>query len=269
MNMLKEYAARQMDAAVDWLDRYAQTKDEEALHQLRVSLKKGRAVLNYFEEQQLHEKKIRKLKKQLRSIFREAGFIREAQLRIQWLKKKRYGLLLQHSSLVNNLQLYTDNFLNNAAKSKKAFQKIRKDLVELCKEVEDAAVLSYAKGLKQTVYSSLKSVTQANWHELRKSVKQLLYSGHWLQEKEKIKILTVKEHTYLDLLQEAIGNWHDADDLKTWLSDEQFFLHGDAKVKLQFNRCWEKLLKETGEKEKLVEKLLKNKKQGSTRTSNI
>jgi CHAD domain-containing protein len=184
------------------------------------------------------------------------------------LKRNRFGLLLQHSSLGNNFLLYADNFLKDAGESKKVFQKIGKELAELCKEVEDTSVVNYTKELKQTVYSSQELTNRAGWHELRKYIKQLLYAYHWLQDIEKIKLLTVKEHTYFDQLQEAIGNWHDAEDLKTWLSDEQFFLHGDTKVKLQFNKCWEKLMNEISEKEKLVEKLLKKKKQGSSRISN-
>ncbi|MBK8089214.1 MAG: CHAD domain-containing protein [Chitinophagaceae bacterium] len=96
----------------------------------------------------------------------------------------------------------------------------------------------------------------SGWHELRKIIKQLLYAQNWLSESEKIKLLPVKQTAFLDQLQEAIGNWHDAEDLKTWLSDEQFFLRTESNIKSQFNRCWQTQLKEIADKEGIIRKLL-------------
>ncbi len=256
MNLLKEFALKQSDAAVHLLDEYLKTNDGEALHQLRVSIKKIRSVLRYFENQQLHEKKIKQLKKQLRHVFQSAGFIRETQLQIQWLKRNRYRILLNESLLETDVSFYEQVFLDEAGKSRKILESIRKELNKFCKDADELSVFNYAEQLKQRIFFQLKSVNMSGWHELRKIIKQLLYAQNWLSESEKIKLLPVKQTAFLDQLQEAIGNWHDAEDLKTWLSDEQFFLRTESNIKSQFNRCWQTQLKEIADKEGIIRKLL-------------
>ncbi len=256
MNLLKEFALKQTDAAVHLLNEYLKSNDGEALHQFRVSLKKTRSVIRYFEYLKLHEKKIKQLKKQLRHVFQSAGFIREAQLQIQWLKRNRYRILLKESLLETDVTFYEQVFVDETEKNRKILEGIRKELSRFCKEADEASVFNYAEHLKQTIFFQLKSVNMSGWHELRKIIKQLLYAQNWLSEKERIKLLPVKQLAYLDQLQEAIGNWHDAEDLKTWLSDEQFFLRTEANIKAQFNRCWQVQLKEIAEKERVIIKLL-------------
>lgn len=257
MNLLKEYSLKQAEDAVYWLNKYVKANEEEALHQYRVHIKKTRSVISFFEQQQSHEKKIKKLKKQLRNIFHSAGFIRECELHIQWLKKNRYSLLLQEASLEQKLPLYKQTFLDKTKKYTNLLCKTRESLAAFCSEVDKKSVFDYAVKLKQSITLSVRSVNKNDWHELRKSVKQLLYAYNWQSENEKIKLLTVNELAYFDQLQEAIGNWHDAEALKTWLGNEQFFLSSDMRVKNQFKRCWEKLLQETNGKEIIIRQLLK------------
>lgn len=260
MNLLKEYAEKQMELAVHYLSVYAQSGNEEALHQLRVVLKKSRAVMHYFLHEKLHVKKVTKLKKDIRNIFHTAGSIRAAQLQMKWMKRNRYLILLQSSSLKNDLLYYNELFKTDAKKSLKILSDVKTKLVEHCSDSAGSNVLQHAIVLKQTIQSTIEILRQPGWHELRKTIKQLLYAYNWQLEKDKIKLLTVKEHTYLDQLQEAIGTWHDAEDLKLWMTDQQFFLNENPKVKLQFAKCWNKLIQEMKENEKSVKTLLNNKK---------
>ncbi len=259
MNLLKEFALKQTDTAVHLLNEYLKVNDGEALHQFRVSIKKIRSVLRYFEYLRLHEKKIKQRKKQLRHVFQSAGFIREAQLQIQWLKRNRYRILLKESLLESDVTFYEQVFLDEAEKSRKILMSIRKELNQFCKETDETSVYNYAENLKLTIFFQQLSVKMAEWHELRKIIKQLLYAQNWLSEKDKIKILPVKQAAFLNELQEAIGNWHDAEDLKKWLSDEQFFLRKELNIKSQFNRCWEVQLKEIAGKEKVITQILRKK----------
>ena len=260
MNLLKEYAEKQMDLAVHYLSVYTHSGNEEALHQVRVVLKKSKAVMHYFLHEKLHVKKVTKLKKDIRNIFHTAGSIRAAQLQMQWLKKNRYQILLQTSSLKDDLLYYDELFKTDTKKSLKILSDVKRKLTEHCSDSAGSNVLQYAIVLKQTIQLIIKNLRQPGWHELRKTIKQLLYAYNWQLEKDKIKLLTVKEHTYLDQLQEAIGTWHDAEDLKLWMTDQQFFLNENPKVKVQFAKCWDKLIKEVNENETLVTTLLNNKK---------
>ncbi len=259
MNLLKEYAEKQMELAVHYLSGYTESGNEEDLHQLRVTLKKSRAVMHYFLHEQLHVKKITKLKKEIRNIFHTAGAIRAAQIQMQWMKKNRNLILLQTSSLKEDLLYYDELFKTDSKKSLNILSDVKRKLGEHSSDTAGSTILQYAIVLKQTIQSSVKNLRQPGWHELRKTIKQLLYACNWQQEKDKIKLLTVKEHTYLDKLQESIGVWHDAEDLKLWITDQQFFLNENTKVKLQFAKCWDNLTKEIKEKEKLVITLLNNK----------
>lgn len=267
MNLLKEYAATQMGNAVRELETYLKSGDEEALHQLRVVLKKSRAVMHYLMQDQSNEKKIRKLKKRIRNIFHTAGIIRAAQLRIQWMKKQHYLLLIKASGLKEDLLYYDELFKGDAKKNLNILDKVKKELVEHCSVSDAATVFKYSMGLKQSLRSVNVNLPQTHWHDVRKTIKQLLYAYNWRLEKEKIKLLLVKELAYFDQLQDAIGLWHDAEDLKLWITDQQFFLSEEKKVKLQFNQCWTKLMKEIKVKEMAVIKLLNQQKPVRVRAS--
>src|SRR5688572_4984881 len=97
MSEIRVYAEKQMSSALHLLEQYNSGSDEEVLHQLRVSLKKIKAVLDYLRT--LHPKKIKSLRKKLRFVFQAAGSLREAQLRLKWLKEKGFLFLIQYATL--------------------------------------------------------------------------------------------------------------------------------------------------------------------------
>lgn len=259
MNLLKKYTSGQMDAAIDWLNRYAQTSDEEALHQFRVNLKKIHAVMQYFREKEIHSKKIKQLKRKEKEIFSDAGFIRDAGIRIQWLTKNHYYLLLKASSLETNHLLYCRFFSDKTKENKSSLKKIKEQLVLFCDEEKAASVFSYSEQLKEDIFKTINSAEKENWHHLRKQIKQLLYAYHWNRKEDQLKLLKVNELHYFDQLQDAIGAWHDAENLKEWFSNEQFFLSENVQVKNQFRFAWKKLLAEIEQKEKTINQLLKKK----------
>lgn len=259
MNPLKAYAAEHTALAIQSLDLFLQSGKEEAMHELRVSLKKGRALLDFLEKQKKHEKKISKLKKQVREVFKQAGLIRLNHLRIKWMKSNRYRLLLQNASLETDLNGYTSDFLSEARRNKNVLTALHKTVAKESEHTSLVQVLSYAKKLKAKVIRLASGLQQSHWHHLRKNIKRLMYAYHWLMEKDKIKLLTLRQYNYLDQLQSSIGLWHDAEDMKTWISEAQFFFHPNEKVKQQFNRCWVKLTNEISEQEKAVADLLKRK----------
>lgn len=258
MNLLKKYTSGQMDAAIDWLNRYAQTSDEEALHQFRVSLKKIHAVMQYFREKEIHSKKIKQLKRKQKEIFSDAGFIRDAGIRLNWLKQNKMLLLLKESLLMEKTQSFRSYFSVHAKHNSSILDEIKEELVSLTKEEKTSTVFEYSIKLKETVQQLIShKLMKDDWHELRKLIKQLLYAYHWNRKEDQLKLLKVNELQYFDQLQDAIGAWHDAENLKNWISNEQFFLSENVQVKKQFSSAWKKLNAEVEQKEKVVEKLLK------------
>ena len=87
MNQLKEYTDKQLQTAIQLLETFTPGADEEIIHQLRVALKKIKAVRLFIST--LHPAKAKQIRKKLQLIFRSAGSIREAQLQLQWLTLSR------------------------------------------------------------------------------------------------------------------------------------------------------------------------------------
>ena len=101
------------------------------------------------------------------------------------------------------------------------------------------SIVTFAQ--KEELHEQVKHVVKDDWHELRKLSKQLLYAYHWINEQDKLKVMTVLSYHTIDQLQEEIGIWHDLVDMQQWLFNEQFFLSSDVSVKQQDNKASEQL----------------------------
>ena len=90
-----DFFETQMDKASQDLGKYLINPDVEVLHQIRVDLKKIRAVIIQIEKS-TGNKKIKKTHRYIKHIFRKGGQIRELQLDLLWLKKHRKFNLIRH-----------------------------------------------------------------------------------------------------------------------------------------------------------------------------
>ncbi len=250
MNQLKGYTVKQLQTAVRLLEQYNSASDAEVLHQLRVCLKKIKAVLDYLRT--LHPKKIQSLRKKLQVVFHAAGSVREAQLHLKWLKEKRFYYLIQHASLDQKIKAEKELLFTQKKHHCKKLKTVCDKLGEYLKEVEEAGLLKYACGLREELEEKVSIIEKKDWHELRKLIKQLLYAQHWITEGQKLKLLPVNDYKKLDELQEKIGVWHDTVDLLQWLMDEQFFLSKDGLVQKQFAKVFALLQKDIEVKEEAV-----------------
>lgn len=254
MNEIREYAKKQKGSALHLLEHYNTASDEEVVHQLRVSLKKIKAVLNYLRT--LHPKKIKILRKKLQFVFQAAGSLREAQLRSAWLKEKRFLFLIQYATLDQKIKEEEELFFAQKQDHSESLAFVYDELNKYLKKVDADALLQYALELKEQLEKQLQIVAKNDWHELRKLIKQLLYAHHWLTEKDKLKVLTVEAYQKFDQLQENIGVWHDAVDLLQWLTDGQFFPGNDPSVNQQINKPFALAQADIEVKEEIVRKEL-------------
>jgi CHAD domain-containing protein len=254
MSQLKDYTDKQLQTALQLLKQYNSASNEEVLHQLRVSLKKLKAAVDYLRT--LHPKKIKSLRKKVQVVFHSAGALREAELRLKWLEGKRFNFLIAEAQLEQKLKEEQELFFTQKEIYRKLLATVDEELNKYLKETEESALLHYALEVKQKLVQQLPVALQQDWHALRKLIKQLLYAHHWLSAKDKLKVLTVTAFQKMDQLQENIGAWHDAVDLLQWLTDEQFFLSKDKAVKQQFNKAFALVQKEIEAKEKAVLKKL-------------
>lgn len=265
MNQLRDYTGKQLQNALHLLKQYHSASNEEVLHQLRVSLKKLKAVLDYLLI--LHPKKVKPLRKKIQLVFHASGTLREAQLRFLWLRKKQFHYLLKYASLEKKIKEEVELFVLQKEDYFKQLSTIENESDKYLKKIKEDDLLNYALDLKQQLEQQLLVMIQNDWHALRKLIKQYLYVHHWLSEKDKLKVLTVTAYQKMDQLQEKIGLWHDAIDLLQWLTDQQFFLSKDKSVSTQFNKAFVLVKKDIEAKEKEVMNQLKTIKSRSTRNN--
>jgi CHAD domain-containing protein len=255
MSQLKDYTDKQLQNALHLLKQYDSASNEEVLHQLRVSLKKIKAVIDYLLTR--HPKKVKSIRRKLQIVFHPAGDLREAELRLKWLKGNTFNFLIAETQFEQKINEELELFFTQKEIYRKLLATVDEKLNRYLKETEESDLLHYALELKQKLGQLLPVVLQQDWHALRKLIKQLLYAHHWLSAKDKLKVLTVAAYQKMDQLQEKIGAWHDVVDLLEWLMDEQLFLNKEKAVKQQFNKAFALVQKEIDVTEKAVLKQLR------------
>lgn len=254
MNLPGEYIVKQIAAAQQLLDDYTPSADRELLHQLRVALKKVKAVIELL--QAVHPGKHKKLKHLLKQLFSNAGVIREMQLRVSWLQKHRCTAIIEATLLQTKLTEEEELFAAQKSDWQKSLGKLKTKLKKQTASIDQQQILNYTSALKETIVKERSSVTTADWHLYRKQLKQLLYTQHWLKEGDRLKLLPVQTCKRLDRLQDTIGLWHDAEERLQKMEQELLYLHPDEKVRRQFARCRLQLQQEIFQHEKAAKRMM-------------
>ncbi len=256
MKTLIEYLNKYENTAQSELMRFATDADVEALHQLRVSLKKIKAIYRCLQEVGLHKKAQKQYKKFLKPFFADAGVLRQLQLHNLYLHYHFYNNLIQSSKSIKQLPGLIIMFQQQAKVLSKELSRTVKYLLHYSADVKQEQVFEFAVLLKESMYAKAPQISSDGWHEFRKQIKQLIYTYQWLDKKHQLRLLPVSQLQKLDVLQEVIGKWHDAQDMRQWLIHEEFFLHSDPLVKQEFSKAWKLTEKQLGTAEKKLQALL-------------
>jgi CHAD domain-containing protein len=256
--MLKEYIRKQQKDAVHQLEHFVQSSEAEAIHQLRVCMKKLRAVYRFLSVVHPSKKLTKSYKKKFRLLFAAAGAIREKQLMKQRLTHLNADVLIATSSSFTDADEGMEQFKVHAAHHEEFISSFTHRLLELADKVKEDDLLRYCITLREQLFQNMKLSAQDNWHELRKQIKQLLYSYHWMLPLQQIKLIRVQQMQALNRLQEAIGNWHDLIDFKQWLDEEAFYFSSDKQVLASFKKVWKHLQQEIKKAEEKVKPAFMN-----------
>jgi len=256
--LLKENILKNSNAAEKQLQLFAATSHPEELHQLRVHLKRIRAMLRLLLEVHPKNKQLKKERKKLRVFFAEGGDIRQLQLMNAWLVKNKFLLLEKEAASLKQLPVFIELFVHKSSANSKLLKSLKNKMIDVAEEVNDKTILEYAAMIKESLEAAMKDRKTADWHELRKNIKQLLYVYNLLPASKKLKLLTVNEVKKMDALQQQIGAWHDLLDFKTWLSKEGFYMSADKQVHTQFVKAWNLLEKQLQASEKKLTPVFKN-----------
>ena len=221
------YFLQQHGLCKKFLRAYVRKKDAEDLHQLRVAIKRVKAILAMLHELQAgfdFENNFKPYK----NIFRQAGHIREELLHNNRIfsDARNRRVKTNHSRLLIKLN---KELALSVSKELESIRDVLPTIQLSIHQLERGKIFPYCqKMFKQLEKKWKKADNKAGLHKFRKQLKQFLYCAHLLTEEERKELLSDKKHKHLDYLQDTIGQWHDnvlllkkikKDDLKV---DKQF-----------------------------------------------
>ncbi|MEP6844460.1 MAG: CHAD domain-containing protein [Panacibacter sp.] len=250
---LEKYFAQRVKNLFNNLHDFELNGDEPSLHDLRVEIKKLRATIKFlgtiYPKQQL-----KKPAHLLRAVFQRAGEVRESQLLQEWLQKNNFNVIENTYFPIEKLDFLIEQFRKNASQYKDDFKEIIESLSKFVHSTNEILAEQYFIDINAQVERLCrKNLPHAEWHDLRKLIKQRIYAYNWVRhEHDKDD----PHFAYYHKLQESIGLWHDLEIIKDNFSQKQVYLSQEISVQIDFNLAWEKLMSAHKYREKQVEDML-------------
>lgn len=250
---LEKYFSQREKNLFNHLHDFELTGDEVSLHDLRVEMKKLRAIIKFLRN--IYSKaRIKKPAHALRAIFQQAGEIREFQIISQWLQKNNFSTIEKVYFPADQLKYMIIQFQKETEHLKDEFNKITELIIPFIENTNEILAEQYFIDLNaQLEQLCHEGLPQTEWHELRKLIKQRIYAYNWVPRK------TESEDTnfsYYHKLQETIGFWHDLIIIKDAFSQKQVYLSQDIEVQKDFTIAWDKLTGSLKQREKQIEEML-------------
>lgn len=250
---LEKYFAQRVKNLFNNLHDFELNGDETSLHDLRVEIKKMRAIIKFlatiYSKQQL-----KKPAHLIRAIFQKAGEVRESQLLQQWLHKHEFTLIENTYFPSEKLDFLIEQFRKSSSQYKDDFKDIIEALSKFVHSTNEILAEQYFTDLNAQVEKLCrKNLPQTEWHELRKLIKQRIYAYNWVQHENENDD---PHFAYYNKLQENIGLWHDLEIIKDNFSQKQVYLSQDIEIQKEFNLAWDKLMSSQKYREKIVEEML-------------
>jgi CHAD domain-containing protein len=250
---LEKYFAQRVKNLFNNLHDFELNGDETSLHDLRVEIKKTRAIIKFLGTIYPHQQ-IKKPSHLLRIIFQKAGEVRESQLLQQWLRKHEFSIIESTYFQQEKLDFLIEQFRKNASLYKDDFKEIIEILSKFVHGTNEILPEQYFTDLNAQVEKLCRrDLPQTDWHDLRKLIKQRIYAYNWVQHENENDD---PHFGHYNKLQEYIGLWHDLEIIKDNFSQKQVYLSQDIEVQKEFNLAWDKLTSSQKYREKQIEEML-------------
>ncbi len=250
---LEKYFAQRVKNLFNNLHDFELNGDDVSLHDLRVEMKKLRSIITFLREV-YPKQKVKKPAHILRSIFQQAGEIREYQILQQWLQKNQFTVIEKVYFPPERLQVMIQRFRLNSNENKNDLKDVIEQTGNFVHRTNEILAEQYFVELNAQVEKlCTPKLFMSDWHELRKLIKQRIYAYNWMKhETENDDPL----FSYYNKLQELIGQWHDSEIIKDVFSQKQIYLSQDLEVQKDFSPAWDKLMATLKQREKQVEEML-------------
>ncbi len=186
---------------------FRNTGHTEQLHQFRIQVKKIRSFLTLLEA----EKKNRGLLKDfkpVKKIFKSAGVVRDAGLHHKQAEEHGIHLNGRNQQEEDAQQKEREQLFRQNKKHLRTMKKVKKKLHQHLHPVSKADMKTFFQN-QIDITNRLLSTHHftEELHNGRKALKHLLYNEQAVQQAWKKE--QGLDFSYIDELQEALGNWHD------------------------------------------------------------
>ncbi len=244
-NLLNHYVDNQLNSIEQNLILINKDNKPEYLHQLRVSIKRIKAIFSFAEDVFKEKFSIAELK----PLFNKAGKIRELQIHIHLL-----GLFPNPPrKIIKELKQKEDSlsqqFIKNCNRNIKLINNFREHSDLPDKLPNQKVIIKYFNVEKKSATKKLKEFERDELHKYRIKIKKLMYVYNFLPKKtqKEIEFNKVK----IKRQQEQLGDWHDnyatinyLSRIKLPLITLKHVLKLKEKEEKQFNTIFTKLIKE-------------------------
>jgi CHAD domain-containing protein len=205
----KKYLTKKERDLLTQLQVYSESGDADALHRLRLDVKKVKAFVQMVRA--CSDKKTSRVLKDfglMKKMFRQAGKVRDAGNTIKLLAQLDLvpaAITKEQDELRVNA---ADEFRQKIGKYRKKGKKAGRRLLEDVDAIRTGCIRDWY-GRQLIGIGVLLTASGDELHAARKKIKELLYVEKLLPSDfvESLKL----DDDYLDQLQSAIGNWHDMD----------------------------------------------------------
>jgi CHAD domain-containing protein len=190
-----------------WLDEltaFDETRDEEALHRLRLGIKKIRALVRL--SGHVRGKRLSRELRPLKKMFRQAGMIRDTRSQLRLLQEHRLLSPEHEERRVHQIKDAAEKFSRRITDYRKMGKKAGRLLLADVETIHSGRIRRwFAIEIIQT--GILLTQSGNKLHLARKKIKALLYVQKILPQKLAGELRLDRD--YLDSLQDTIGKWHD------------------------------------------------------------
>jgi len=251
---LQRYFALRIKNLFNHLHDFELTGEEVPLHDFRLELKKLKAIIKFLKSIYPRQKFKRPIHL-LGSVFQHAGEIREYQLLQQWLKSHQLEHLTKEYFPEEKMQKMILLFQQRSVSYKTDLKEVIDSCSKFIQTTNKILPEQYVIGLNAKIDKLLhKHVSDNDWHELRKMIKQWMYAVNWIPDEEQTK--SDSQFSFYNKLQESIGHWHDMKVIKETLYEKQIHLSPEIEIQKDLNKAWEKLNHSLRYREKQVTEML-------------
>jgi CHAD domain-containing protein len=205
---LNDRIAEFLDAAKACLDRYLAGRDPEDLHQLRLSLKRARA-LAWIHDKAGKRGQIRKRLKPWIGLYRLSGEVRDLEVQLKLLRALDAppGIIARWEEMLSCARV---TFLNEAHDEDGALSQCTENIRRHTCRLKATPAQETVRQLWTDVTRDLDPTDSLHWHEHRKQLKRLIYLDRQLPGMfHLLPLVPYSIGLRMDDLQDSIGKWHD------------------------------------------------------------